>query len=238
MERLDKLVSQRSSLTRSEARSLIKRGEVAVNGEVCKSCDKKFDSSAEIVVGGKSLGGKYLYLMMNKPEGVVCATKDSSEKTVLDILPPQYKNRGLFPAGRLDKDTTGLLLLTNDGEFSHRIMSPNKNVYKYYIAQTDKPLSEDDISLFRSGIVFKDGTKCKSAFAENLKGEGACRVGVKICEGKYHQVKKMLAVCGVKVQKLERISIGFLTLDIKLPKGGCRELTDIEISQILFSSFT
>lgn len=238
MERLDKLVSSRSSLTRSEARKLIKRGEVEVNGEVCQSCEKKFDSSAEIIVGGKSLGGKYLYLMMNKPEGVVCATKDGSERTVLDILPPQYKNRGLFPAGRLDKDTTGLLILTNDGEFSHRIMSPNKNVYKYYIAQTDKPLSEEDIKLFRSGIVFKDGTKCKSAFAENLESGKMYRVGVKICEGKYHQVKKMLAACGVKVQKLTRISIGFLTLDIKLPKGGCRELTDIEISQIFISSFT
>lgn len=238
MERLDKLVSRRSSLTRSEARILIKRGEVEVNGEVCQSCEKKFDSSAEIVVGGKSLGGKYLYLMMNKPEGVVCATKDSSEKTVLDILPPQYKNRGLFPAGRLDKDTTGLLILTNDGDFSHRIMSPNKRIYKYYIAQTDKPLGEEAIGLFRTGISFKDGTKCKPAFAENLVSRDVCRVGVRICEGKYHQVKKMLAVCGVKVQKLTRISIGFLTLDIKLPKGGCRELNNIEIDQIFMSSLT
>lgn len=237
MQRLDSIISQRSEYSRSETKRLIKCGEVSVDGEICKSCDKKFDEAAEIIVSGRPLGEKYLYLMMNKPEGVVCATKDLNEKTVIDILPNEYKNRGVFPAGRLDKDTTGLLILTNDGDFSHKIMSPNKKIEKYYIADTDKPLTEEQIESLKNGITLRDGTVLKSAFAENLETEDDFRVGIRISEGKYHQVKRMLSACGVHTLKLTRISIGALLLDVKLHKGECRKLSNIEIKQILFSNF-
>lgn len=237
MERLDKIISQRTQHTRSEIKKLIKDGAVTVDGEVCRRCDTKLGLSCKIEINGEPIGERYLYLMMNKPEGVVCAVKDNTCRTVIDILPQELQNRGVFPAGRLDKDTTGLLILTNDGDFSHRIMSPNKEIEKYYIAETDKPLSDEDIKMFEQGIIFRDGTKCKSAFAENLKSSGNYRVGVKISEGKYHQVKKMLAVCQVNVLKLTRISIGSLSLDGKLHKGECRNLSNVEIKQILFGKF-
>lgn len=237
MQRLDSIISQRSEYSRSEAKRLIKRGKVLVNGEVCKICDKKLDDTAEITVNGRLLDEKHIYLMMNKPEGVVCATKDLNEKTVIDILPGEYKNRGVFPAGRLDKDTTGLLILTNDGDFSHKIMSPNKKIDKYYIAETDKPLTVEQIAVIKRGIMLRDGTALKGAFAENLETEGDFRVGIRISEGKYHQVKRMLAACGIRTLKLTRISIGALSLDVNLHKGECRRLSNIEIKQILFSNF-
>ncbi|MGN0497832.1 MAG: pseudouridine synthase [Acutalibacteraceae bacterium] len=241
MQRLDKIISQRTSYTRSEIKRLVRSGAVTVDGEICAQYDKKLDEACEIKVNGEPIGEKHLYIMMNKPEGVVCAVRDNRDKTVIDILPPQFQNRGLFPAGRLDKDTTGLLILTNDGEFLHKIMSPNKKVDKYYIAQTDKPLSDENIKMFEQGIVFRDGTKCKSAVAENLKNaennDDKYRVGIKICEGKYHQVKKMLAVCQINVLKLTRISIGNLSLDVNLNKGECRKLTNVEIQQILLGNF-
>ena len=238
MQRLDRIISQCTPYTRSEIKRLIRNGAVTVDGKVCRQADKKLDGSCEIKVNGEPIGEKYLDVMMNKPEGVVCAVHDKHDKTVTDILPAQFRNRGLVPAGRLDKDTTGLLILTNDGEFLHQIMSPNKKVEKYYIAQTDKPLSDDDIKLFEQGITFRDGTKCKSAFAENLVGGENYRVGVRIYEGKFHQVKKMLAVCKINVLKLTRISIGSLSLDVNLNKGECRKLTNVEIEQILFGKFT
>lgn len=237
LQRLDKIISQRTSYSRSEIKRLVKSGKVTVDGEVCKAYDEKIDENAQISVLGEPIGEKYIYLMMNKPEGVVCATCDNLDKTVIDILPPEYKNRGLFPVGRLDKDTTGLLILTNDGDFAHKVMSPGKKVQKYYIAETDKPLSDEHINMFKEGIVFRDGTRCKSAVAVNLESDEGCKVGVKICEGKYHQVKKMIAVCGIRLLKLTRFSIGDLTLDVNLNKGECRKLSNIEIDQILFSNF-
>ncbi|MGN1113332.1 MAG: pseudouridine synthase [Acutalibacteraceae bacterium] len=237
MQRLDKIISERTERTRSEIKRLIRSGAVTVDGEVCRQCDKKLDLSCKIEINGEPLGERYLYLMMNKPEGVVCAVRDNTCRTVIDILPQEFCNRGVFPSGRLDKDTTGLLILTNDGDFSHRIMSPNKEIEKYYIAETDKPLSDENIKMFEQGIIFRDGTKCKGAFAENLESTENYRVGIKICEGKYHQVKKMLAVCQINVLKLTRISIGSLLLDGNLHKGECRKLSNIEIEQILFGKF-
>lgn len=237
MQRLDKIISQRTAYSRSEIKRLVKSGRVTVDGEPCRAYDEKVDENADIKVLGEPIGERYIYLMMNKPEGVVCATCDNIDKTVIDILPEKYKNRGIFPVGRLDKDTTGLLILTNDGDFAHKVVSPNKKVEKYYIAETDKPLTDEHINMFKEGIVFRDGTKCKTAFAENLDSDENYKVGVRICEGKYHQVKKMIAVCGICLIKLTRISIGALTIDVKLDKGMCRELSNIEIEQILFSKF-
>ncbi len=237
MQRLDKIIADRTSYSRSEIKKLIKRGEVMVDNEVCESADKRFEENADITVCGKAIGEKYIYLMMNKPDGTVCAVRDSRERTVIDILPEEYKGRGIFPVGRLDKDTTGLLILTNDGELAHRITSPKKEIKKYYIAETDKPLTEEDIAAFKEGITFRDGTKCKGADAENLKSDEKFRVGVTISEGKFHQVKKMLAVCDIKVLKLTRINIGNLYIDVKLNKGECRKLNNIEIQRIFFSNF-
>ncbi len=237
MQRLDKIIADRTQYTRSEIKRLIKSGTVSVNGRTCLIADEKFIGDEEITVCGSPIGEKRLYLMMNKPKGVVCAVKDNMDKTVIDILPEKYKNRGLFPAGRLDKDTTGLLILTNDGDFSHRIMSPNKKIEKYYIAETDKPLSDEDIIRIKDGIELKSGTKFRGAYAENLESDENFRVGIKISEGKYHQVKKMLAECGINVINLTRIAIGDLYLDVKLNKGECRKLTNIEIDLIFFSKF-
>lgn len=237
MQRLDKIISQRSAYSRSEIKKMIKRGYVMVDGSVCKECDEKFDEDKKIKILDECLGPRYLYLMMNKPEGVICATKDKYERTVIDILPPKYRNRGILPAGRLDKDTTGMLILTNDGRFLHNIMSPNKKIVKYYIAKTDKYLTDGQIQMFGDGIVFRDGTKCKSAVAENIITGDGCNVGVRVSEGKYHQVKKMMAVCGVSVLKLTRISIGDLELDVDLNKGECRELSNLEINKLMTGSF-
>lgn len=237
MQRLDKIIADRTSYSRSEIKRLIKCGEVWADGRCCTRADEKLGEAARITVCGKPLEDRYIYLMMNKPEGVVCAVSDKREKTVIDILPDEYKGREIFPVGRLDKDTTGLLILTNDGELSHKIMSPKKKVKKYYIAETDEPLTDENIRLFKEGIVFRDGTKCRSADAKNLKSDEKFLVGVTISEGKFHQVKKMLAVCNIKVLKLTRISIGNLYMDVKLNKGECRKLSNIEISRIFFSNF-
>lgn len=192
-----------------------------------KSPSKKLDpEKAEITVDGKPIGtDKFIYIMMNKPAGVVCATKDNIDKTVLDILPPELRRRGLFPAGRLDKDTEGLLIITNDGDFAHKMLSPKKHVDKQYIAELDGEITDPMIKSFENGIIFADGTKCLPAKLERLD---KCKARVTICEGKYHQVKKMFLSCSVKVVHLQRISIGNLYLDSKLPTGSCKKLTNLD----------
>ena len=233
MERLDKYLASRGCGSRREVQQLVKGGAVTVDGAVCRQPDCKLDpDSAVVAVNGQAVGDKYVYLMLNKPAGVVSATEDRREKTVIDLLPEPLRRRGLFPAGRLDKDTEGLLILTNDGDFAHRMLSPKKHVDKQYIAQLDGEITEEMIARFAEGIVFADGVKClpaKLTIAEN----GDKTVGrVTICEGKYHQVKKMFAVCGLHVVHLQRISIGNLYLDGKLPIGSYKSLTNLEIQQI------
>lgn len=227
MERLDKSLASQGLGSRKEVHALIKSGRVTVDGEICKKPEQKLDpEKAEITVDGKPIGtDKFIYIMMNKPAGVVCATKDNIDKTVLDILPPELRRRGLFPAGRLDKDTEGLLIITNDGDFAHKMLSPKKHVDKQYIAELDGEITDPMIKSFENGIIFADGTKCLPAKLERLD---KCKVRVTICEGKYHQVKKMFLSCSVKVVHLQRISIGNLYLDSKLPKGSCKKLTNLD----------
>lgn len=224
--------------TRKDAQRLIKSGAVTLNGAVCKKPDAKADLQTDtLFVNGQAVSAdEYIYIMMNKPAGVVSATEDRREKTVLDILPPELRRPGLFPAGRLDKDTEGLLIITNDGDLAHRMLSPKKHVEKRYIATLDGAVTPEMIAAFERGIVFADGTRCRPAglkIRENAQDNVA---EVAICEGKFHQVKKMFAVCGRKVVHLQRISVGSLYLDSKLPIGNCKKLTNLDIDAIFIGN--
>ncbi|MEE0913481.1 MAG: pseudouridine synthase [Ruminococcus sp.] len=230
MDRLDKILVSQSVGSRKEVQKLIKSGAVSVNGEICWKIDFKADTeNDEITVNGQALNyQKYVYIMMNKPAGVVSATTDNHDKTVIDILPAEFKRKGLFPAGRLDKDTEGLLIITDDGDFAHKMLSPKKHVYKKYVAKVDADITEETIKRFEEGIVFADGTKCMPAKLELEKNSDKKTGIVTICEGKFHQVKKMFICCGINVVHLQRISIGNLYLDGKLPIGCCKMMSNLD----------
>lgn len=226
-ERLDKYISSQTALSRKEAQKAIRDKRVTVNGEVIRAVDLKTDPDSDTVtLDGQALSfKKHVYYMLNKPAGVVSATEDRAEKTVLDILPEPLRRKGVFPAGRLDKDTTGLLILTDDGDYAHRMLSPKKHVDKRYIATLDRTPDDSICERFHEGITLGDGTACKSGQAEILVNS---RVLVTISEGKYHQVKRMFAALGYRVTALERIQIGSLRLDPALSPGEVREMTDDE----------
>jgi len=237
--RLDKIISDSGSATRSEARRLITSGRVWVDGKVEKSFDFKIDSeSSEIRLDGKVIsGGSLRYFMLYKPEGVVTATEDKNQKTVLDLLPPELKRLELFPVGRLDKDTTGLLLLTNDGEFCHAVTSPKRHIKKLYEFTVEGVLESDDMEEFKKGILLKDGTKCLPAeleIDENDHSHGF----VTIYEGQYHQVKRMLASRGKPVRTLKRVVVGDLSLGDELEPGEFRELTKSDLNLIINKNVT
>lgn len=233
MERLDKIIASQGKYSRSEVKKLVKSGVVHVNGSVVRSSDIKCDVAVdEITVDGVSLNyKKHIYIMLNKPKGVISATEDATQKTVIDLVPPELKRAGLFPAGRLDGDTTGFVLVTDDGDFAHRILSPKNHIMKTYHATLQRVLTDEDIIKFKEGLTLGDGTKCLEAHVRMLP----CTDNVAeviICEGKYHQVKRMFASLGNKVLELRRVKMGELSLDESLPEGGCRELTDSEIELI------
>lgn len=231
LERIDKILSSQNIATRSETKSLIRKGLVSVNGVIVKKADEKFDPQAvTIAVNGVEISyRKHIYLMMNKPSGVLSASRDIHAKTVLDLLPDEYKRRGLFPAGRLDKDTEGLLIITDDGDFAHKMLSPKNHVYKQYYAETDRTLCVEDVKAFLSGI-----TQGVDSFKPaGLKLLGNNKALVEICEGKFHQVKRMFEAVGATVVKLKRIKIGEVALDENLPFGSVRELTNDEKVNIM-----
>ena len=226
MTRLDKLLTQSGLYSRSEARELIRSGRVSVDGETLRRPEVKAAEDAAVFVDGEEVNCSLCrYFMLNKPAGVLSATDDRSQPTVLDLLPREIRALGLFPVGRLDKDTTGLLLLTNDGGFAHRVISPKHGVVKTYLAVTASPVDAEDVRAFREGITLADGTHCLPAVLEPLDG---CRCRVLVSEGKYHQVKRMLAACGKPCTALERTAVGALELDPELPRGGWRELRQFE----------
>ncbi len=229
--RLDKLIADCGLASRREASQLVKNGFVLLNGEPARSGDMKVDPETDsITVCGAQLRYKRArYFMMNKPAGCVSATEDPKEKTVLDLLGGADKNLGLFPAGRLDKDAEGLLLLTNDGDWAHRVISPSKDVYKTYYAETDGRLTSEDISAFAEGLVLKDGLRCLPAVLEIIRSGETSACYVKVREGKYHQVKRMLASRQNPVTLLRRVAIGSLRLDDRLSPGEYRELEAAEI---------
>lgn len=229
MDRIDKILVSQGIGSRREVQKRIKSGEVTVNGEIIRKPEFKANAENDkIAVLGKVLNySEHIYIMINKPAGVVSASQDNHDKTVIDILPDEYKRKGLFPAGRLDKDTEGLLIITDDGDFAHRMLSPKKHVDKQYIAQLDGEITEKTIQNFKQGIIFADGTKCLPAKLEIYNNDKKTGL-VTICEGKFHQVKKMFISCGLNVVHLQRISIGGLYLDGNLPIGGCKLLTNLD----------
>lgn len=234
LERLDKIIASQGFGSRKEAQSLIKSGKVQVNGQAVRLPDFKADAQADsITVGGAPLAYKqFVYIMMNKPAGVVSASRDPKMKTVVDLVPEALYRRGLFPAGRLDRDTTGLLILTDDGDFAHRMLAPKKHVYKLYQATIDGPVGETEIRRFAEGVEFEDGTLClPAALTVLLPGERPT-VEVSIREGKFHQVKKMFRAVGRTVLALERVRIGALSLDPALAPGQSREMTPDETKQV------
>lgn len=234
MTRLDKLLTQSGLYSRSEARELIRSGRVSVDGETLRRPEVKAAEDTAVFVDGEEVNCSLCrYFMLNKPAGVLSATDDRSQPTVLDLLPREIRALGLFPVGRLDKDTTGLLLLTNDGGFAHRVISPKHGVVKTYLAVTASPVDAEDVRAFREGITLADGTHCLPAVLEPLDG---CRCRVLVSEGKYHQVKRMLAACGKPCTALERTAVGALELDPELPRGGWRELRQFETGLVFGSS--
>lgn len=230
--RLDKYLSDAGICSRSDARRLIRAGRVCVNGAAVTQPEAKIDENMPVTVDGNPIASaQERYYMLHKPAGVITATEDEQQKTVLDLLPKTLR-RGLSPAGRLDKDTTGLLLLSTDGDWIHRIISPKKQVPKVYLAETEGTPTAADVQRFQEGIVLRDGTKCLPARLDILS-EGRCRVTV--FEGKYHLVKRMLAACGTPVVTLHREAIGGLILDKTLKPGDFRLLTQSEIDAVFLN---
>lgn len=230
MIRLDKYLSDASPYSRKEVRALIKRNAVTVNGAAAKSADMKINEEKDTVcVNGTQIQyRKFIYIMLNKPQGYLSATEDDRDPVVVDLLPEELKHFAPFPVGRLDKDTEGLLLLTNDGHFDHELMSPRKNLFKRYYAELDLPATEEDITSFAEGMEFKEFS-AKPARLE-IDPEDPRKVWVEISEGKYHQVKRMCERVGKNVLFLKRIAIGDLKLDDTLECGNVRELTSEELA--------
>lgn len=230
MERLDKFLCDSGAGTRSQVKQLLKAGRVTVDGKPEKDPGRKIDPAANAVqLDGSAMGGyARRVVMMNKPMGYVTATEDAKEKTVMELLPEQMRHWDLKPIGRLDKQTEGLLLLTNDGDLLHRLISPKKEVPKVYYARHEGQGTEEDAAAFAAGLTLRDGTVCLPAKLEPL-GPGESRITV--CEGKYHQVRRMMASRGMTVTYLERIREGTLTLE-GLPRGRTRVLTEQELASL------
>ena len=227
MERLDKFLTNAGVATRSQVKVILKTGRVAVDGKPVKDGAVKIDPEKQTVtLDGEIIGGKRrMVVMLNKPEGFVTSTEDPRDRTVMELLPGEYKHQDLKPVGRLDKATEGLLLFTNDGDLLHRLISPKKEVPKVYYAKHEGTAGEEDIAAFAAGLTLRDGTVCLGAKLEPL-GPGESLITV--CEGKYHQVRRMMASRGMTVLYLERRQEGSLILG-DLPRGAVRELTAEEI---------
>lgn len=231
MERLDKLLAGTGKWSRREVKALVRQGLVRVDGRLAASAEDKLDPAVAIItVAGETVAlHRFTYVLLHKPAGVLTATEDRKQPTVLDLLPPELRRIGLAPVGRLDKDTEGLLLLTNDGELAHRLLSPRYHVDKRYLARVDGELSAADTEAFARGMTLGDGLECLPAGLEVLP-DRVCIVTLR--EGKFHQVKRMLAARGAPVLYLKRLSMGPLTLDDSLAAGAYRLLRAEEISAL------
>lgn len=232
MERVDKLLASTGQWSRKEVKGLINQGRVQVDGKSVVRPEEKYDPILnQLTVDGLEVScTTAVYVMLYKPEGILSATEDKRQKTVLDLLPEYLRRRGLFPVGRLDKDTTGLLLLTDDGPLGHDLLSPKKHVNKVYLAQVDGQVDGEDQAALRAGMVLGDGLHCLPAELEPLEDGSCCLVTLQ--EGKYHQVKRMLAARGKPVLALKRLSMGPLRLDESLEEGQWRFLTAEEVAQL------
>ena len=227
--RLDRFLSNQAGLTRSESREMLKSLRVRVNGRTEKNYDYKINTDKDRVeLNGEEIRySQYVYLLMNKPRGVITATEDKRQKTVLDLVPQRYKGRDLSPVGRLDKDTTGALLITDDGVFAHKVISPKSGIEKEYIAVLDGDITDDMVAEFANGVTLVDGTRCLPAV---LKRVGECTAAITISEGKYHQIKRMFGTVGLGVNELKRVRIGNLCLCDDLQPG---ELIEVDMNTVL-----
>lgn len=232
MERIDKIIAKAENISRTDARALIKKGLVTIDGKVVRDIGQKADElSCEIICNGSRLCySEFVYIMMNKPKGVISASDGGADTTVVDILPQEMKRKNLFPAGRLDKDTTGFVLITDDGGFAHRILSPKNHIPKTYIAKLDKPFDDHVIEGFKQGVRLNTDI-CMPAELEAVEGDyTSARVTIR--QGMYHQIKRMFSHYGLTVLELERIKMGDLYLDETLELGACRYLTDEELKLV------
>ena len=230
--RLDKYLAETAQCTRSEAKAMLSRGRVTVNGAVCKKGDTQLKETDSVTVDGQPLSyRKFVYIMLNKPEGVVSASADKRDTTVVDLVKDAYPRRELFPAGRLDKTSTGFVLLTDDGTFAHDILAPKRHVSKTYTVVIDTPLTDEMRAGFASGVTLADGTALSPAEVEALTPDGLT-VRVKLRQGVYHQIKRMFGVYHAGVNALHRDAIGGLALDAALEPGQWRELSDDEMAEI------
>lgn len=231
MERIDKIISNQTNFTRSEIKNLVKAKRIKVNDIIINKSDIKIDNSKDTITidGNKIMIRHNIYLVLNKPKGYISATEDKNQETILDIVSKDYPIKDLFPVGRLDKDTTGLIIITNDGEFAHKILSPKKDSRKIYIATLDIPVTEEMAYGFENGVELVDG-KCKPANLEKIDEYTAL---VTLTEGKYHQVKRMFGCYKAKVVELCRVQIGNFKLPKELKEGEYRELTEEELNLIL-----
>lgn len=227
--RIDKFISEQGSISRSDAKTAIKKGQVFVNGERAKSADMKIDPEKDsITLNGKEIiYRKFMYIMLNKPEGIICATRDGLSATVLELLPDSLIRKGLFPAGRLDKDTEGFVFITDDGALAHKMLSPKSHIEKEYEVTLEKPFEKDYIDIFASGMTIDGDEKCLPAVL--IPTNDPFRVNLILHEGKYHQIKRMMIAVGNRVVHLKRIRMGGILLDPSLLLGEAREITREEI---------
>lgn len=230
LKRIDRILSEQTNYSRKEIKKLVSKGLVLVNECVVRRSDEKYDEdNISIKINGEDVSvNKNFYLLLNKPKGYVSTTVSDSDKTVIDLVPNKYKTRTLFPAGRLDKDTTGLMLITDDGVFAHNILSPNKHIKKIYEVVIDKDVSDEMINGFKEGVKLNDG-ECKSALLEKVDTNKCL---VTLTEGRYHQIKRMFGCYKAKVLELKRICMGELYLPTNLAVGEVREVSDEELIKI------
>lgn len=231
--RLDKFLSNMGEGSRSYIKKLVKTGAVTVDGDIVTSSDFKISENQKVCIDGKQVMYiQYVYIMLNKPKGVISATEDSYESTVLDLLGDKFKIFDIFPVGRLDKDTEGLLIITNDGQLSHNLLSPRKHISKKYYAEIDGIVTQKDIEQFKLGIELDDGYLTLPAQLEILESSNTSKVEIVLTEGKYHQIKRMFEALDKKVVYLKRIAMGDIELDPNLNLGEFRYLTEDEIYKL------
>lgn len=230
--RLDKYLSEQAGVSRSEAKQLIKSRKVTVNGAPARSPEDKTDPEKDVIsVSGREIVYReHIYIMLNKPAGVVCAVKDELSPTVIGLIPEELRRKGLFPAGRLDKDTEGFVFITDDGALAHKMLSPRSHVEKEYEVTLESPAKDEYKSIFAEGMTIDGGEKCLPA--EIIFTDDPMKVRLIICEGKFHQVKRMMEAVGNKVTFLKRVRMGGIMLDPELPLGECREIMHKEISEL------
>ncbi|EWM53081.1 pseudouridine synthase [Ruminococcus flavefaciens] len=231
--RLDKFISERTEYSRSQIKDLAAKGRITVDGAAVRRSDVKIDPelSAVTVCGQEICSSRYRYILLNKPQGYVCSTDDKDGETVMKLIPPEMRTKGMFPAGRLDKDSMGALLLTDDGELAHRMLSPRHHIPKIYIVQLARPFENNYVNKFREGLTLADGETCLPALVKSVENCDKLAF-IQLHEGKYHQVKRMFASVGNHVELLVRVSLGALVLPEKLAIGQCMELLHKDVENL------